>query len=483
MKNKIPIAALVLLLVSIAVSIVMYRPPLGNSLWCGYRVLYVPFDVPEETTLKICAESGVGAVITGTEPEMPFIAPLTMPLASPFTLKTDYPARRQGFFTDKDKNYRLYYLPDNTDGKFRSLLADFRSDGISGAGIDIPEAYLWIIPAVVFFVLCVFIFLAKARLVLFAGGIPMLLFSAVMPQYPAGAAACLFLYSLFLLQKVWLRRGFVSHWASRVYGPLFAILAAGVCFVFSVKCGFLFLLNTLGSASSLFILAWFAKQRKHPAFLPVKIRPAALVPTDTIKFSGIPMSGILVLGIFFAFQAFFFPISGKKGLYLPAPSRYTEVDGFTTRSFAESEAFRLNDANELPDLRSFIIWVWNTLVFPYRSLNVPNEQGGNLPPAPGTVISVPMYKQTNSGIVETDKPVYVFDDAFVTEVLAAIDDASFEQVLKAQGQFTTVSYMALEDGQKQQDPLILVLLAAAAAVSPVAALTFIIRKALNERGT
>jgi hypothetical protein len=285
------------------------------------------------------------------------------------------------------------------------------------------------------------------------------------------------LYGLFLLQKTWIRSGFIGHWISQGYGPGFAIIAAIVCFVFSVKCGLLFLVNTAGSASVLFLLAWLAKQRKHPVFWPVKIRTASLIPADTIKFSGISASGVLLLCIFFAFQAFFFPISDKKGLYLPAPTRYTEGSKFTAHSFAELEAFRADDADELPDLSSFIVWVWNMLVFPYRSLN---EQNVNPPPTPGMVVSVPVYKQTDSGIVESDEPVYVFDDAFIAETLDALGDAPlFEQVSKTQGQFAIVSYMALGNSRKRHDLLVLVLLIAAAAASPVAALTFRIRKAFE----
>jgi hypothetical protein len=479
MKKKIPIVALVLLIASVAVSLFILRPPQGNSLWRGYRVLYVPADIPEKTTLQICTESGIGAVISDTEPEIPFIAPLTMPLAVPFVMNTDnsYILRRQGFFTDKNKNYRLYYLPANFEGKFRSLLARFRASGITGAGIDSPETYLWITPAIVFLVLCAFTIFSQARLALLVGGIPMLLFSVVLPQYPVGAAVCLFLYSLFLLQKLWLHRGFVGRWFLQGYGPGFAIFATAICFVFSVRYGILFLVNILGSVSLLFLLASFATQQKYP-FLPVKIRPASLIPTitkRTILFTGIPAGGILLLCIFFVFQAFFLPRNDKKDLYFPAPARYTEANKFTARSFAEMETLRLDDADELPDLRSFIIWVWNTLVFPYRSLNEQNP----VTPANGTVISIPVYTQTDSGIVASDAPVYVFDDAFIAETLAAVDDApllSFEQVLKTQGRFVTVSYMALEDSRKRQDPLILVLLIAAAAISPIAALIFTVKE-------
>jgi hypothetical protein len=274
----------------------------------------------------------------------------------------------------------------------------------------------------------------------------------------------------------------MTHWCLKLFGPLFVAFGAAVCFSFSLQCGFLFLVSMTGSASALivlFLLPASVPKRTKSAFMPVQIRPASLIPTvtpGTIASAGIATGSIAVFVIFFAFHAVFFPINGKKGLYLPVPTRYTDTVGWTTKAFSELEQIRGESQEELPDLGSLITWVWNTLVFPYYSLNAPNHR---TPPEPGMIVSMPLYSVTDSLIVGTETPVYVFDDAFIAEVIdKAIDgmiETPIEQVLKKQGQFVTVSYSMLEERGNQGEPLVLFLLLAAAIV-PVTALIFELKR-------
>jgi hypothetical protein len=473
MMHKIPIAVPALLLVSVIVCLVLFRLPPKDSLWRGYTVLYVPIAVSEETTLKICRESGIDDIITETALELPLVEPLTKNGSAPFPVfspaqamdqKNSYFEKRHGFFTDKNNNYRLYYMSNSASPKTKTLLSRFRSSVISGSGVDISETYLWPIPAVVFLVFCLFLLLSKERLAVFTGGIPVLLFSFTTPQYPTGAAACLFLYSLFLLQKVWLRRGFVGHWFRKVYGPCFLVFGAVVCFSFSVQCGLLFLLSITGSISAL-LLVFLLPRHPKSAFSPVKIRPSALIPVvnaNNLASAGIITGGIALLIVFSLFQTVFFQINSKNDLSFPAPTRYTDSAGLTANAFSELQQVREAEPETLPDLGHLITLVWNTMVFSYFPLNTPR---GNLAPKPGDTVSIPVYSRIDSRIVESETPAYVFDDAFIADVLAAIENAGetqFEQVLKAQGRFATVSYSTLDARGNRIAPLLLSLLLAVA---------------------
>ncbi|MDR3283979.1 MAG: hypothetical protein LBS97_02235 [Treponema sp.] len=480
MKRAIPVAAPVLFLVFLVVCLAVFRPQPEPLLWENYFVLSVPANVSEKTVLSICGESGISEVVARGPLEIP--QENQMPtLKSLRKLPGSYQERRQAFFTDRDKKCSLYYLPsDRTNtAKLQALLARFREAGISGAGVDIPpSSYPWIIPAVVFLVLGVFTFLARERLVMFTGGLPFLLFSAGFPQYPAGAGACLGLFSLFLLQKTWLRQGFAEQWFRRRYGPAFLTAPALICFLFSVPCALLFFGAITGSGCVLLLMASLPRITK-PVFQPIKILPAARIPVLTlssIKTSGISSGGIILLGIFFAFQSITVSIRGQIDLYLPAPVRYTGEDGFSVRSFSDLEAFRTGISDELPDLGQFIRWAWDTLAFPYYSLNAPGERAAS---EPGAKIVIPVYTRTATGITESALTVKVFDDQFVAETLAAIDGLDpppFEKVLAAQGRFTLVSYGQPETRNSRRNPLTLYLLIAAALVSPAAVMIYMTRR-------
>jgi hypothetical protein len=309
-----------------------------------------------------------------------------------------------------------------------------------------------------------------------AGGLPLLLFSAAVPQAPVGAGVCLCLYSLFLLQKLWLRRGFVHCWAREWYGPLFVICALLLCVAASLKTGLLFCAGLVGSVCALFLLAVFMSWQRN-LFAPVNIRPASFVPVitkKTIALSAIPFVAALTLGIFFIFQSFFFTSNSKKGLYFPIPVRYTERKGFTVQGFSELEEIRPKSGGELPDLGQFITWAWRVLTFPYVSLN--NAHAG---PVPGAVASMPVYTQTDAGIVQSERVLYIFDDTFIAEVLGALDtggNAPIERVLKNQGRFAAFSYGEIAKKTPGHYWFTIWLFIAAALAFPVMAVGFFMGK-------
>jgi hypothetical protein len=424
--------------------------------------------------------------VAETALKMPVTAPV--PVINARTVSADsYPNLRDNFFTDRDNKYRLYFLPDagGLGGTAsRALLARFRAAGISGAGIEMPKSYPWGIPVIVLLVICVFTAFAKFHLVMLAGALPLLAFSIGIPQYPAGIGICQCLFSLFLLQKNWLRRGFVHQWLNLWYGPAFVAAAFAVCAFFSIQCVLYFMAGAAGSASALFLAASLPRRK---GFIPVKILPAARIPALTprsIASAGISCGGVLLLSVFFVFQTAILSANSQKGLYFPAPSRYTHFEGFTVPGFVELRTLRIGGDAELPDLGQFIGWVWETLTFPFYSLNAPDIRRD---PEPGTEVSIPVYTQTGSGIVQSSSAVHVFDNGFIAGTLEALaasgDDSaeSIENVLAAQGRFVSVAYTALETPRQQRDFLIFILLLAAAAAFLMTALIFMVGWRMNER--
>jgi hypothetical protein len=108
---------------------------------------------------------------------------------------------------------------------------------------------------------------------------------------------------------------------------------------------------------------------------------------------------------------------GVKLLSFPAPARYTNsalvVDALT--------------AEALPDLSQYVLWVYDRVTFPYRSLH------------DGSFMRD--YKIENGRIAEGSPDEPVLNQEFVDQVLRALDKApgnAIEKVLKKQGGFRAV---------------------------------------------
>jgi hypothetical protein len=103
--------------------------------------------------------------------------------------------------------------------------------------------------------------------------------------------------------------------------------------------------------------------------------------------------------------------NGAKGLSVPAPAEYTTsvLDGNAS-------------IGDLPDLSHYVRWVYDGVMFPYRSLHDASRMRD--------------YKVEKGRIVEVTIPEPVLNQEFVDQVLSALDKApvnAIEQVLKKQG--------------------------------------------------
>jgi hypothetical protein len=80
------------------------------------------------------------------------------------------------------------------------------------------------------------------------------------------------------------------------------------------------------------------------------------------------------------------------------------------------------------------MWYWDTITFPYRSLNVVSKEENK--PKIGESILLPRYRQTPEEITESDEKVFTFGKSFSDSVIKSIDAISYpsiEKILKEQG--------------------------------------------------
>jgi hypothetical protein len=304
--------------------------------------------------------------------------------------------------------------------------------------------------------------------------------AAAVPVLPLGAALCLGLFGLFLLQCLWGRRGFVRRFLEERYGPLVLTVALALGYVSSIIHG---LLLTAAFALAAGILALEMRGKLtglvrraerllpqqlfrgrgffRPPFTPVNIRPASLlssVTRGTLRAAAVPGGAILVLAALFFLQPdpHFFAFEAKTPLSFPAPFGYTGTMGFSLAAYHALTAPRNAPGEDaLPDLGGYLQWLWEGLAFPYQSLHHPA--------AGEERVVIPSYRRNGGRIEAGETVVYQLDDAFIARAFYALESPPeqgggaggaaanapyprmlpLEALLFAQGGFVTLGYVGV----------------------------------------
>jgi hypothetical protein len=428
-----------------------YQEP-AERIWIGYKTLFVSEDFPEQTVLDICGKAGITDVIALSEQKPPDASQFL----SVNNAIADYETKRVNFFYDKTAAFKLYYIEDVYSEKLSAVQKTLTALGAEN-GVNVPEARSWFTGIICGVVFVFFVVVSKHRLVMLLGGLFPVVYSFCISRYPAGAVTCLFLYSIFLLQKVWLKKKFIGVWLKKIPNITVLVIALGVIAVYSRVYALLFLLTVSASTSALYLLCYLTNYYdKKRIFLPVRIRPAQTITMLTkksllsiflpaiaiIAFVVLLLAGgNAIMGSFFANQ---------KKLLLPAPSLYAASDGFSTDAYTQFvSSVNAKQKNGLPSLAEFINLTWETLAFPYRTLHTspPNEK-----------VVIHEYRQTSTGFIESFTTEYVFDESFISSIIAEIYESeppALERILVKQEKFTMVDYMG---GGMRQEPLTMFLL-------------------------
>ena len=431
------------LILSISLVLLAYMPV--SSMWKNYVVLYVSKDVPEQIILGALKDFDIEGTITLSKQKLPVISQQTVLHTQ---INGDYVLNRNNYFFDSKSNVQLYYVPNKYVPDVKSacaLLCKMFPD--KTIGLDLSVAYPWFVP-----VLCsmAFVFLCVASRkkvhMIFCSLFP-LLYSFCVPVYTGAASSVLLMYGLFLSGSVWKRKKMLKVLSKSFVVCFFCAIPIPIAFMSSLRSGLMFLMVYAGTAASLCMLHFFTNIKAGKRrFAPVPILTAAMIPVVTRKNMNFVLVPVLTVAVLCVLCIFSVPsVSGRlaEDLYIPAPARYTEQEGFTVDGYESAKVFGHGDASVLPGLVDYLCWVWNSIAFPYRSLNHQNENANALP---GETIDFPSYTMDSNGVlVESLVPVYVFDDGFIKAVTdeIAFDSVQIEYLLKEQGGFINADYLPI----------------------------------------
>lgn len=391
------------------------------KLWKGFSVLYVPVETEPKTVLSVLDECGCKDTISYYNQSIPFLNPY-LPVKADYS--DSYLSRRNSYFFDKDRKVMIYYVPDAYSKQaakaVNTLIKEYKID----AGLDGKSSFPLVTP-IICIIAAVFFFLSsKQKKVFFLAALFPLIYAFVMPFYINASSVCLCLFAVFLCQKVWRRKNGVKYVVKNPYPAVLFTVSLISSFVTSFVSGFLFMLTCFASILILSMLANFQKDCDSKLrFNPVLIRPARLmnmICLSSLKKGLIAVFSVTALFVLYITSVNLFTISNSQDLSFPMPTRY-------------------NTVTDIPDLDDYVVWSWNTITLPYRSLNEPYSDV----PEEDESITIQRFKNTEDGVKTTEEVVYKFNSEFKDQVLSSIDMLEYpaiEKLMKQQGRGYSVDY-------------------------------------------
>jgi hypothetical protein len=432
--------------------------------WKGYEIMYIPKDVSEKQVLDVLAAAGCRNVIASSVQEIPATTVYCPIKKNEENNEKSYLEKRNAFFSDKHNQYRLFYISDTYIKNAQKAMEILISEYHINAGIDSSESFPWMAITICFLLYILLLFNAENHFVYGFSGIFPLLFILSFPFYAIAAAVCLLLYDYYLVQKVWQRAGAVHCLVKNFFILFFAAIPLFIVFITSFTAGIILIMIPAASFSAVFLYHAFEKDH---VFSPVFIRPAGFISIfnkKSIHFLLACAIGVCMLIVCSLFGAHLSSAVSVRGVSLPVPIRYTVSTG--------EEAF--------PSLTDYIVWNWNTITYPYRSLNSIDKV--HRIPENGETVILPRYKETEDGISESNEIVFRYDSSFRKAVMKNIDALPYpaiEKVLKKQGNSVCIGYLITD--RKAYDPKSLLLLLAAGFVPLIVFVyNIIIRKKNND---
>jgi hypothetical protein len=473
-------AAAVLVILAWAGAAFSFKPQ-TDSVWKGWTTLAVRESVPERTVLSVCGEEGIDGVVSlGTS-------------LRNADAGSGYQKKRENFFFDKTGGYRLYYIEGSSAGRLAGAAKRLAALGAApAANVSSPRDFASGIAAAALF--AAFVLFAKNRVVMAASGIFLAASAFMAPGAASGAASCFALYEVFLLQKVWLRRGCLSRWIKKIpsisasISVFFAVLASP-----SLRDALFFLLTCAASCSALCLLRVFSRiSDAKKDFVPREILPARAVPIFSPR--GV-LSQIVPAAAAFAFS--FLSLTARPllpasdSLLLPSPVAFGGRSGFSLEAYEDFGSVSRRHNDSLPSLAEFVTLSWRELTSPYRRLGAetvsesdgPGHSAGLV--AAGETVSIPEFSRSGAGAITRSDAVYVFDESFISGIIAGTGRGAgqgvpvLEDVLAGEGRFAALDYAR---GSARGGSASAVLLAISG-IPPLAAVIFSLkRKRFDEWG-
>lgn len=398
----------------------------ASKLWENYSALYVPLKTDGNLVHSILDNVGCKETISYYNQQIPFYSEfLPINTLDPF----NYLINRNSYFFDKGKNVMIYYIPDEYNNNASKAVSILINKHQIDAGLDCKSSFPIIIPILCIIVFLIFLFSSKNKLIYFSSGFFSLFYIFSMPFYLNACCVCLFFYILYLIQKYWQRKNSFNYLFSKKY--LFLIFLIIIVFPFfsSPMSGFLFILSMFCSYITLKTILQIqneidSKRRFNPNFI-IPAEQIKIFSSKEIQKSVVNIITTLLLLIFYFSSTNLFTISNAEDLYFPMPTRYN----------SKTE----DNKNYIPNLNDFVIWSWNTITFPFKSLN----STSSYIPKDNEEIKILRYENSEQGIQTKEEVLYSFDESFKNNILNCIDDFDYpaiEKLMKKQKEGFIIDY-------------------------------------------
>ena len=431
MNKYIKFSSPFIFLISLIFILIFKTVPSGK-LWHNYSVLCVPKSADDAAVMSAISKSGIENVVSLSGQFLPIALSENSIEISMLRLNYDskdysYLAKRNAMFFDKSNSYRLYYIPVEYSSQISSVMKTLEGQGISCMK-DSSANYPWLLPFIAILLTGMLFLFSRHKLMFLSVSIFPLVFLYSNPFYPVATATCLVLLCLFFASNVWRRKGAVSNLLGTKAVPAMLAIAFICAFSSSVSSGFLFLVSSLGTASSL-VIYYYAETfiRSKKTFVPVYIRSAKRVSF----FAGKTFTSMsIVTGAVLLFVVLIF-LTGTDSLKN------------TSSNLLFPGASKIDDSS-LPQFEEFYKWNWNVRTYPFKTLNS-GEVSEN------EVVTFSDFSENEeTGIISENIKTMQYDDSFRREVYDGIDNLQFdsvEKIMKSEGENFTAGYTAASSYQ------------------------------------
>lgn len=380
-----------------------------TKLFSGYSVLYASVQVDAEKTAQILQDSGCEDFIYIKNQRIPLSVSEKTPevaLALSGLEKSSYLKERHNFFFDKNRNFNVFYIPESQEKNAVQALRALSDSGIA-AGMNGSSSFPFIAIVIVIAFSCILIYFSNKRILLSALLLIPVYFSIMIPFYSVTVSLCLFELAVSIAVRISGRSGAQRKLLSSVLFCTFISVSFLTTVISRFQAGILFIMMI---CSELCIMVIFDSIKDYVdsrfTFRPVKILSANVIPLVTKKTSA-------TIGICSASCALIFasalissslniqgPSGAAKNIQLPSTKG-------TTGSF--------------PDMNSFINWKWETMTFPYRSLNKRNGSDDT--------VYFKSYNAEEGKITETTNSIS-FDEDFKKNAVREINELNYPAIEK-----------------------------------------------------
>lgn len=369
-----------------------------------------------------------------------------------------YIFKRLGFFTDSTQEYFVFYINENQAKHINRALIEINQSGKAQAQSDTAKSFPWFMPLIVLVFCAVLVYFSKNKYLSAASLVPVCVLGFCRPLYTFCSALMLLSLSLFLMQKIWGRRGFFNDRKNGIY--LLPLIAAPVIFLAfsSLVSSVFYVLCLIACAACIYlyqILFSYFESKRTSSFNFVLIKGSSFI--TLVDTSNIRVFGVFALLIFIILiLSIFSTVSNPVFTDLNRPLLPSPVKSFST---------------DLPSLDEFENWSWDTITFPYRKLNEANkasergfERGSVRGSERGSTIHLDDYTLLQTGkIQQTNSKVLTFDSSFVDTIydkVKKLDYPAIEKLMIKQGKNSYFAYTKNSGSSHERAGLFVILLLA-----------------------